>query len=40
MYEYSNGNILEYNSAFTVRYDEDNAVFKFKNIEIGGRYLW
>lgn len=39
MYEYSNGNILEYNSAFTVRYDEDNAVFKFKNIEIGGRYL-
>lgn len=36
MYEYSNGNMLEYNSTFTIRYDEDNAVFKFKNIEIGG----
>lgn len=39
IYEYSNGNILECNSAFTIRYDEDNAVFKFKNIEIGGRDL-
>lgn len=39
VYEYSNGNMLECNSAFTIRYDEDNAVFKFKNIEIGGRYL-